>query len=208
MALVTGPLMSMSASGTVGDAITFATWKGRPYVRERVVPKNPKSAKQTGIRVMLRFASKLWKATTAQNKAYWVDEGTSREISPFNAFLSAQMNAWLLTRAPAFAVIPARSVACATPASAVATAGTNSITVACVMGSCATNVGFVLCMSTVTGFTPSLLNAIRIDFAANGATVNVPITPLVAGVYYFRLAAFNEDGTLSAFLAQTTATVS
>jgi hypothetical protein len=199
--------MSMSASGTVGDAITFATWKGRPYVRERVIPNNPKSAKQTGIRVMLRFASKLWKAASAPDKALWVDEGTSREISPFNAFLSAQMNEWLLTKAPAMDLIPARSVACATPASAVATAGTKSITVACVMGSCATNVGFILCMSTVTGFTPSRLNAVKIDFAANGATVNVPITPLTAGDYFFRLAAFNEDGTLSAFLAQTTATV-
>jgi len=46
MAKTTGPLMSMSASGTVGKTITFSIWKGISYVRQRVIPKNPKSVAQ------------------------------------------------------------------------------------------------------------------------------------------------------------------
>ena len=46
MAKVTGPLMSMEASGTVGDALTFSRWVGRPYVRRYSVPSNPQTLHQ------------------------------------------------------------------------------------------------------------------------------------------------------------------
>ena len=46
MAKVTGPLMSMEASGTVGDALTFSRWVGRPYVRRYTVPSNPQTLGQ------------------------------------------------------------------------------------------------------------------------------------------------------------------
>lgn len=43
MAKVTGPLMSLEASGTIGDALTFSRWVGRPYVRRYSVPGNPQT---------------------------------------------------------------------------------------------------------------------------------------------------------------------
>lgn len=46
MARVTGPLMSMSASGSIGKAITYSVWKGISYVRELVIPANPQSEDQ------------------------------------------------------------------------------------------------------------------------------------------------------------------
>lgn len=46
MAKVTGPLMSMEASGTIGDALTFSRWVGRPYVRRYTVPSNPQTLDQ------------------------------------------------------------------------------------------------------------------------------------------------------------------
>jgi len=46
MAKVTGPLMSLDASGTVAKTTTFSKWKGRNYVRQRVIPHNPQSAGQ------------------------------------------------------------------------------------------------------------------------------------------------------------------
>jgi hypothetical protein len=50
MAKVTGPLMSMSASGTVGNTITFDK---RGFVRQRVIPANPQSDSQGNVRQML-----------------------------------------------------------------------------------------------------------------------------------------------------------
>lgn len=53
MAKVTGPLMSMDASGKLGDAIVFAKWKGQNYVRQFVIPANPQSASQGDQRIVI-----------------------------------------------------------------------------------------------------------------------------------------------------------
>lgn len=58
MAKVTGPLMSMSASGSVAGAIVFATWKGVAYVRQLVIPANPNTADQQGARSVLGSLAK------------------------------------------------------------------------------------------------------------------------------------------------------
>lgn len=53
MAKVTGPLMSLDASGTVGGTATFSKWKGRNYVRLRVTPQNPKTDNQATSRTYM-----------------------------------------------------------------------------------------------------------------------------------------------------------
>jgi hypothetical protein len=53
MAKVTGPLMSMSASGKIADALVFAAWKGVAYVRQFVIPANPQSADQGDQRIIM-----------------------------------------------------------------------------------------------------------------------------------------------------------
>ena len=50
MAKVKGPLMSLEASGTVGDTITFDK---RGFVRQRVIPANPQTDLQGNQRQML-----------------------------------------------------------------------------------------------------------------------------------------------------------
>jgi len=50
MAKVTGPLMSLSASGTVANTITFDK---RGFVRQRVIPTNPQSEAQGNVRQVL-----------------------------------------------------------------------------------------------------------------------------------------------------------
>ncbi len=52
MAKVTGPLMSMSASGKLGNAIVFFPWKGLHVVREWLKPANPKTGTQGDSRVI------------------------------------------------------------------------------------------------------------------------------------------------------------
>lgn len=51
MAKVSGPLMSMDASGKIGDAIVFSKWKGQNYVRQWLKPANPQTADQGDTRV-------------------------------------------------------------------------------------------------------------------------------------------------------------
>ena len=72
MAKVTGPLMSMAASGSIGGTLTFATWVGRAYVRNLVIPSNP----QTLIQMAVRNAfSALGKANAWAGRTMLVGDG-------------------------------------------------------------------------------------------------------------------------------------
>jgi len=53
MAKVTGPLMSMSASGKLADAIVYFTWKGRNVVRQWLKPANPQASDQGDRRIIM-----------------------------------------------------------------------------------------------------------------------------------------------------------
>ncbi len=64
MAKVTGPLMSMSASGKLGNAIVFFPWKGLHVVREWLKPANPKTGAQGDSRVI---AGAIGRATSVVN---------------------------------------------------------------------------------------------------------------------------------------------
>jgi hypothetical protein len=46
MAKVTGPLMSLDASGGFAGTLVFGKWKGRNTVRQLVTPSNPQTANQ------------------------------------------------------------------------------------------------------------------------------------------------------------------
>jgi hypothetical protein len=54
MAKVTGPLMSMDASGKFAGALVFSKWKGRPTVRQLITPSNPRSVDQVAVRNAMR----------------------------------------------------------------------------------------------------------------------------------------------------------
>lgn len=94
MAIVTGPLMSLSASGTVGDAIVFATWKGRAYVRKHAIPANPNSVSQVSVRAALRFYTQAWTDLTSAQQLDWDTLAAASNISAFNAFVSYNMTRW------------------------------------------------------------------------------------------------------------------
>lgn len=53
MSKVTGPLHSDVASGKVAKSIVFSTWKGQPYVRGLVTPKNAMTDNQGDFRLIL-----------------------------------------------------------------------------------------------------------------------------------------------------------
>lgn len=53
MAKVTGPLFSVSASGSIGKAIVFGLRKARNVVRAHVIPKNPMTADQGDRRIIM-----------------------------------------------------------------------------------------------------------------------------------------------------------
>lgn len=59
MAKVSGPLMSMDARGKFGGTLVFSGWKGRPTVRQLVLPTNPQSANQQAARNAVRVGGAI-----------------------------------------------------------------------------------------------------------------------------------------------------
>jgi len=65
MATVTFSPLVVGLSGRAGDAI-FSRWKGRAYVRQHVVPHNPKSDDQKVVRESLARLPRLWRSLEGQ----------------------------------------------------------------------------------------------------------------------------------------------
>ena len=65
MAKLKAPLLSMGASGKIGDIMVFFPWKGINVVREYVIPANPKTALQTAQRAHLTSSVALIHAAMA-----------------------------------------------------------------------------------------------------------------------------------------------
>lgn len=89
MSLVLGPLMSIDASGTYKDALTFSIWKGRNYVRSWFRPTNPKTDAQQAQRQLLADAVAAWHALYAATQDDWNE--AARDVYPpisgFNYFV-------------------------------------------------------------------------------------------------------------------------
>ena len=75
MARVTGPLMSMEASGTIGKTLTFANWVGRQYVRRWTRPANPQTADQMDQR---NAFSVIGVGVSQANKCLQVNDSTTK----------------------------------------------------------------------------------------------------------------------------------
>ena len=75
MARVTGPLMSMEASGTIGKTLTFANWVGRQYVRRWTRPANPQTADQMDQR---NAFSVIGVGVSQANKCLQVNSSTTK----------------------------------------------------------------------------------------------------------------------------------
>jgi len=83
-------MFSVTASGTIGDAITFSNWKGLPYVRSRVIPANPQTASQVSIRGVMTDAVSSWQDVAqvpAASKLSWDYYASGTGMSGFNRFV-------------------------------------------------------------------------------------------------------------------------
>jgi len=65
---LTGPMFSLTASGTVGKTITMSKWKGRAYARTRVIPFNGRTADQQLQRGYLAVIAKAAQAVLTAAK--------------------------------------------------------------------------------------------------------------------------------------------
>lgn len=73
MAKVTAPLLSLGASGKIANTLVASVWKGIPYMRQYVVPANPKTVDQVAHRAAFTAAVAAWRTyiTAADQREAW-----------------------------------------------------------------------------------------------------------------------------------------
>lgn len=208
MTKVFAPALSLDASGTIGDAIVFSKWKGRHYIRQRVIPANPKSGLQVGFRSMFRFLAQNWAALTAAEKATWNDLADAAVISNFNAYMGANQDRWRRFNSPTQDTPATEAgtvcdfVGGSTPA---ATGGVASITIDTTTGVINQNWGLMIFKST-TGFSTALSNCVAVILADVTITAYTWLdSPLAAATYYYNTRLITDDGVLGPELGEITA---
>jgi hypothetical protein len=86
--------MSQDASGTIAGQIVFSKWKGRNYVRQHVIPANPKTDKQTRIRTLLSLLVAMWKSEKDDIATNWRHLADLGKFSTFNAYTRENLMRW------------------------------------------------------------------------------------------------------------------
>ena len=73
MAVLKGPFFSLSARGSLAKTLVYACWKGIQYVRQYVVPANPKTEAQQAQRGYFTEAVSRWHSIpwTTTDKQAW-----------------------------------------------------------------------------------------------------------------------------------------
>ena len=88
MAQLTGPLMSLTAKGTIAKTITYGNWKGIQYARTRVIPANPQSTEQTNTRQVFRYLQDLYKFFPTIAREPWIAAVAGVPMTAQNMLLS------------------------------------------------------------------------------------------------------------------------
>lgn len=191
MAKLDGPLMSMGASGSIGGMLTFGKNKGRNYVRQLVIPSNPQTAAQMGVRSLFGWLGKEWAQLTVANQATWETKAAQTVISPFAAFMAQSMDNWSNAKAgqrqdPAEASAPP-----SIPTTIADTVTARRANITWVDPATGDTFGLVYYHSLTTGFSPGRDNAVAVIDAGVRAFTTKTLAP---ATYYYRLRGFDYAG--------------
>lgn len=87
MAKVTAPLLSMGSRGTIGKTVTFGSWRGINYARQRVVPSNPQTTAQQAVRTTFALLREMWKLAPQNLIDPWDAFAAGRPFTGMNKFV-------------------------------------------------------------------------------------------------------------------------
>jgi hypothetical protein len=92
MPTVNGPLLSFGASGQIAKTQVYSKWKGQPYVRQYVIPANPRSTEQTSTRDVFTWLNKVWQIAPSDFVAPWQEAVKSRRMIDRNLWMQQNLS--------------------------------------------------------------------------------------------------------------------
>lgn len=199
MAVVSAPLMSLGASGQVGGAIVFSSWKGRPVVRQLVTPANPNSPKQMARRAMQRFLSQRWTPLGSTPQATWNDLAKATNVAPVNAYTGYNQRLWTQFLPPTSSYQHAAGTP-ATTAVTTVTGGVGQASLSIALGTLNDSWGVVV-FGKLGSAPTGIFTEVMFITAGLATPATCVITPLVPGTWHFKARSFTlygDWGTLGA----------
>lgn len=193
MARVTGPLMSLDASGSIADTIVFSKWKGRNYVRQHAIPSNPRSAGQYFTRAMMSFLAKQWAGLAGADQTAWTTLAAATNISLFNAYVKFNMDKWTQEDGPLKTPTEASAVASALGVLA-ATGGKGILTLSQAVTTA--NAGWGCLFMIRNASSPAgALQYVRLGRPVDGTNaITGVIRDLAAGTWFAQGVSFSDGG--------------
>lgn len=91
MGKITGPLLSLGASGQIGKTLVFGKWRGVGYVRQYVIPANPQTAAQTAVRDKFATLRSMFKIAGTIARAPYDAFATGRPLLGVNQYLKSNI---------------------------------------------------------------------------------------------------------------------
>lgn len=207
MVKLTGPMMSIAASGKFADTMVFAKKGGTAYARQRVIPFNPRSPAQTGLRAMMKFLSQEWSGFSDAEKATWATLAASLSGVNFNAYTHYNLQNLKQFLAPSVEYPATRSGTPSTVSSHLSVGQVGQVQILYQLSTLADGWGIMLFRDTTTGFTPSPNNLVALLPTPNTSGQTYVDSGLQPGTYYYGWRKFTRDGVLSAAESQTSANV-
>lgn len=92
MAKLKTPLLSLSASGSIGDVLSFANSSGQNLVRTKPSPTDPKSLAQMYHRWDYQDYAEYWHSLTPAQKQTWETNARRLKITGFNYWMRTYLN--------------------------------------------------------------------------------------------------------------------
>ena len=200
-------MMSMDASGTIANAATFSKWKGRNYVRARVIPHNPKSVGQVAVRASFKFLAQEWKNIAVGTQALWQPLATALVISTFNAFVRGNQSRWRNFKMPSKDPTAAAGHTAGVLNAWTATAGVRQVQLLLSLTTANACWGAAIFRSPTGTFTATWDKCIALIKVADTGNHLFIDTPLAAGHYYYEHILFTDDGLASSESAEVDAIV-
>ncbi len=89
MAKPKSPLLSLGATGTIADSLTFQKRGRATIARQKPIPTDHKTLLQLAQRQKYRDAVAVWNALTTEEKEAW--RGVCPDLTPYQCFMSAEL---------------------------------------------------------------------------------------------------------------------
>ena len=202
-----GPALSLEATGSVKQLISFVRTKGRNVVKASKVPKNPRSGAQRGVRAMMGFLGHAWNGQFGGPGTGWDPAANARGIAPYHAYVAENARRWQNFKAPSKNFPATEDGSFGAFLSTSVTGGVRQLVWEYQFSTVNQNGGLMFFRSTSAGAALTIDNCIHVMLLDDGLKKVFIDSPVNPGVWFINIRMFTRRGRITGPLGEFNRTV-